>query len=499
VAVVTFSLATRLLPDKVGVFDASGTYRLAQPIGYWNGLALFSAMGVLLMLGFVARARRTAVRALAAASLVVLVATIYFTFSRGGWIALAAGLAVAVAVDPRRLQLLATFLVVSPAPAAAVLLASRRTGLTHPGSSVDLAAHDGHRLAVWIVVLATMNAAAAAAFTEVGRRVTVPTRARQAFGAVAALAACVGLGTLLIAEGGPTSIAHKAYASFEAPPRYNGTDLNNRLLTFSGNGRADLWRLAWHDARDHPLLGAGPGTYERYFLAHQPADVGLVRDAHSLYLETLAETGGIGLALLLIFLLTPFAALPRARRHPLVPTAAAAYAAYLVHAAADWDWELPAITVAALVCGSAILLAGRSTAGRVSIPPVARIAAAAIVVAAASFAIVGLVGNTALSRGRGALESGAAARAATDARRARTMMPWSPQPWALLGRSEREDGRLAAARSSFRKAITLDSGDWQTWYDLAGVTSGLERASALRRVAALYPRSGLVAAGKASP
>jgi len=40
-AIAAFSLATRLLPDRVGVFDATSVYRLAQPIGYWNGLAIF--------------------------------------------------------------------------------------------------------------------------------------------------------------------------------------------------------------------------------------------------------------------------------------------------------------------------------------------------------------------------------------------------------------------------------------------------------------------------
>jgi hypothetical protein len=50
-----FSLATRVLPDRVGVYDPTAVYRLAQPIGYWNGLALFAAMGILLAFGFAAQ------------------------------------------------------------------------------------------------------------------------------------------------------------------------------------------------------------------------------------------------------------------------------------------------------------------------------------------------------------------------------------------------------------------------------------------------------------
>ena len=84
-----YALATRIFPDRVATFDAFGGYRLFRPIGYWNALGLFAAMGMLLALGFAARGRQTGTRLLAAASLVVLAPTLYFTYSRGAWIALA--------------------------------------------------------------------------------------------------------------------------------------------------------------------------------------------------------------------------------------------------------------------------------------------------------------------------------------------------------------------------------------------------------------------------
>ena len=104
--VAGYALLTRLLPGRLATFDTIAGYRLSDPIGYWNGLGIYAAMGVLLAVGFLARAERTAARAAAAALPVVLVTTLYFTFSRGSWIALAAGFAVAVAFDPARLRLL---------------------------------------------------------------------------------------------------------------------------------------------------------------------------------------------------------------------------------------------------------------------------------------------------------------------------------------------------------------------------------------------------------
>jgi O-Antigen ligase len=490
--VAAFSLATRLLPDRVGVYDGSGVYRLAQPIGYWNGLALFTAIGALLCLGFAARARTIVARAVCAALLVLLLPTLYFTFGRAAWIALGIGLAAAVAVDPGRLQLLATLLAVAPAPAAAVLVASRMRGLTHAGSPLDLAAHDGHRLALVLAALAVGNAVAAAAIALAGRRIGIGSTVRRAFAAAVIVFVVAGAAVGLAHAGGPVQVVKSAYRSFKAPPPHVDGDLNRRLLNFSGNGRADLWRLAWDDARRQPLGGTGPGTYERYFLAHQPSDVGRVRDAHSLYLETLAEVGPLGLVLLGVALLTPLGALRSARRHPLVPAAAGAYVAYLVHTGVDWDWELPAVTLAGLLCGVAILLVHRRVAGAQPFSVGLRWCVAGGAVAAATFATIALIGNTALSRSESAREHRAAGTALADARRARFLLPWSPAPWQALGRAQLAAGFVGDARRSFRKAISKDSGDWELWYDLARATSGTERARALRQVAVLFPRSGLV-------
>jgi O-antigen ligase len=124
-----------------------------------------------------------------------------------------------------------------------------------------------------------------------------------------------------------------------------------------GQNRPLYWHVAWHEWEKNRVLGSGAGTFDRYWLHYRTVS-SFARDAHSLYLETLAELGPIGLALLLAALLIPLLAL-RSRRDPLLATAAAAYMAFLVHAGIDWDWELPAVTLAGLACGSAMLVARR--------------------------------------------------------------------------------------------------------------------------------------------
>ena len=501
-AIAAFALATRLLPDRVGVFDATAVYRLAQPIGYWNGLAIFTGMGALVALAFASRARSLTVRAACAGALVLLLPTFYFTFGRGAWIALAAGALAAVAIDPRRLQLIAGLLVLVPIPAGAVWAASREPGLTQAGATFDRAVHDGHRLALLLVLLAAANAAVAILFALTERRFEPPLVARRTFAVIIVLVTVAGLAAVFVRYGGPTTLAQKGYRAFKAPPPRVEANLNKRLLSFSGNGRADLWRIAWDDARKHAVSGAGAGTYERYFLVHQPAAVGRVRDAHGLYIETLAELGPLGLILLLGALVLPLTVLATARSHPLVPGAAGAYVAYLVHTGVDWDWELPAVTLTGLLCGAAILVAARGSLRSPRLSASVRWTGVVVVVVAAGFAAYGLVGNTALSRSDAARQNRDWVRAADNARRAEMWMPWSPKPWEALGRAQLGAGLLPAARASFRKAISIDSGDWELWYRLASASTGDERRRALRQAALLIPRAQLLrasAGGGAKP
>src|ERR671937_2126690 len=133
---------------------------------------------------------------------------------------------------------------------------------------------------------------------------------------------------------------------------------HNLVSGLFGANRPHYWHVAWHEVELNPVLGSGAGTFDRYWLLYRPVS-SFARDAHSLYLETLAELGPIGLVLLLAALGLPLLVL-RGRRDPVVATAAAGYVAYLVHAAVDWDWELPAVTLCGLLCGCSLLVATRS-------------------------------------------------------------------------------------------------------------------------------------------
>jgi O-Antigen ligase len=488
VVVSGYGLLTRLLPDRVGTYDRLAVYRLAAPIGYWNGLGALAAMGSLVAVGIAASAERTWARVLGAASLVVLVPTLYFTFSRGSWIALGAGLIVLVALDTHRLRTITAILVYAPAPAAAVALASRSHALTHPHSALARAADDGHRLALVLLGLAAAQCLVAVAFGRVQAKWQVARAVRRTYAFVLVLGLVAGLATVFAQFGSPPAIVRHAAHSFAAPPPPNDTPLNQRLFSFSGNGRWLLWQASWHQAQAHPLLGAGAGSFEQYWAEHRPVALE-VQDAHSLYLETLAEVGPIGLILLAGLLAIPLVAAVRNRRHPFIPAAAAAFTAYVLHAAADWDWELAGVTLAAVLLGAACVLSGRELddAGRRRLGPPARIGAVAALVAVAAVAFVGLLGNAAAGMSNRDARNGDWRSAARHARQAIRWSPWSSVGWRQLGEAQLVLGDLPAARHSLRQAIAKDPRNWVLWLDLAAAEHGPARQAALRTARRLNP------------
>lgn len=379
--------------DPVGAVsaDPDSENRLSGPIGYANALALLAAMGVLLALGLAVVVERLALRGLCLAVVPPLIVTLYFTYSRGGWLALAVGLAAALGIRVRGID----------------------------------------------------------------RRLAVPR------GAAAVLALALA-GTAVV-------------RSFSAPTATPAAG-SARLLTLSGSSRGDYWRVAGQDVEDHPVLGSGAGSYGRYWLRHRPVPQP-AQDAHSLYLETLAELGPLGLGLLLVALGAPVAAAIKARGDALTPAALGPYAAFLAHAAQDWDWELPAVTVVAILCAAALLAARR---GNRPLARPAQLAGGAVALSLAALVLAAYAGNRELA----VAESGSEG----SARRAARLQPWSSEPWRLLGEARLARGEVAGARTAFLEGLERDDGDWELWVDLALASDGSQRRQALEQARSLNPR-----------
>ena len=445
-------------PDVPLSADPQAAERLSEPIGYANGVAILAAMGLLLSVGFAARSSRAAVAAAAAATGPLFAATLYFTFGRGAWLALAVGLTVALSVGPGRLQLAARTLALAAPAAIAVVSASRL------GASGSLAA--------LLVVLCALSAVVPLALNAREARYRPSPRTRRAFAVTLVALPVVVVAAVLVRLGGPT----EAYDSFKAAPSPTHGDVSGRVFSLSGSSRAEYWRVAWRVYEDHPALGAGAGTYSRSWLRERTVPQP-VQDAHSLYLETLAELGPIGLALLLVALATPFAA----SRSWWTPVALGPYTAFLVHAAQDWDWELPAVTVAAFACAAAPITSSDGS----------RVPRALAVVPAALCLLTmpAFLGNRAASEAASAYDRGSWRAAEDAARFARSLQPWSAEPWRLLGEAQLAQGSLGPARRSFREGLDEDREEWELWLDLGLASEGRARRRAFEQAARLNPVS----------
>ena len=213
----------------------------------------------------------------------------------------------------------------------------------------------------------------------------------------------------------------------------------------------------------------------------------VVRDGHSLYAETLAEIGLIGLLLLVV---DPGGAPRRGGTGspvPLRPAAAAAYVAWLAASGLDWHWEMVGVTMTALLVGSVALLgAERRRRGRLrgGVRGVAIVASVAL----SALAVVSLVGNQALFAGREALAANDPASARDHARRAQALLFWSHEPHIVLGDAAAASGSREDALEEYREAIASDPRNWVAWLRLAQVARGLERQEAFERVHELNPR-----------
>jgi hypothetical protein len=354
-AVCTYSMVSRLYPQTFGMYTTGGGYgRLYQPIGYWNGLGAFAVIGIVLALGFAARGGMLT-RMLAAAALIPLAPTLYLTFSRGALVGLAAGLLALVALDTRRVQLIVAATAGAIGAAGAVLAVHSHPGLTTYYRHIAKQTVQGAQTAARMVSLIPLGMGSAALLSGLEARFTVSRAARTAAGAGMALAACAAVALGVNRFGDPIDLVHSAVHTFEKPaPTFKGGDLNLRLLSLSPNGRVIFWKSAWHDFTGHPAIGSGAGTFHDYWLAHRPVHIA-VQNAHSLYLETLAELGVVGLAIVLVALLPPLWAGIRQRSHPLAAPVMAAYIAFLVHTGGDWTWQLPGVGLAAIACGAACI------------------------------------------------------------------------------------------------------------------------------------------------
>ncbi len=385
VAIIVAALLGRIYPDgPPDAVERAAQYRLGGPLRYWNALGALGAITVVLGVGLAGDVRSHPVlRGLAATATVLAGVAGYLTFSRGAWLAFIAGGLVLIAVAPRRIALLVSLAVCGSALALVLARLGHLDALTGDPSLGDGRMAQGRSFGPLLALAALGAGVVQGAIAWVRPHPEAVERLSflgRRLAAAAAVLAVMTAGVLYLqhagrAEGEAAAQLTSAdgwvsrqWRDFMSPGTFSETG-SQRLTTTKGT-RSDLFRVAIDGFEDHPLRGDGSGGFEVRF-AHDRRVDETVRDAHSVYLETLGELGIVGaLALVGLFGALAWAATvarlrPRALSRSQSAPVAAALTVWAVHCAVDWDWQMAALTGLALVLAAALMPTGVSSRRRV--------------------------------------------------------------------------------------------------------------------------------------
>jgi O-antigen ligase len=499
VAVALFALGGKILPGvEIGPFslDPGDRFaRLREPLDYWNALGLLCVMGAPACVWLAAsRSIAPRRRLVATGCLTLLVLATALSYSRGAFLAYAVALGLLVAAGPRRLTRLAVGLGAIAAAGPAMLLSFTRHDLS--GGEVPLAERIDGGLLLGAVLLASLAAVALGGreLLRIEERLEWgPRRARRAWIAIAAVTVLLlagGAGALAVSDRGLTGQISDRIEELKQP----GTTLSNepeRLISANGSSRYVWWQEALGAWADRPLAGRGAGSFPTLHYLYRRHEAP-ARSSHSLPLALASETGVLGLALGLGGLLAlGAAAVARIRaargtdRNARLVLLTAAVA-WFTHSLYDWHWEIPGVTVPALIALAAAAApsrpprrarpAGRRRAGLAA--GAAALAAAGLILSAA---LPSLSEDARLRSLELAAGGGSPAEAAEEAELAHRLNPLSVEPLFAAASIATSRGMPALAAARLEEAARTQPENWRAQRRLVLARTTLQQRDAALR------------------
>jgi hypothetical protein len=492
VLVTGLAAASRLVPDAFPqdeVSQALNSDRLNYPFDYWNAVGAWSVMSVAMALAWSAHADRLATRGAFLAVVPLCALAAYLTYSRAAALGLAVAVLLVVALGRNRLVTLAH--AAGGAGASAIVIEVAR-------SNPEIARGTGNAGAAEVTVAVAVGAAicvGAVALTWVARGdARWQLSRRAAIGLAAAGAAIV----ILIASTLAADRIGDAWEEFrtETPAATVRTNPDPAArLTTPGSNRSETWSSAIDAFESDPLKGTGPGTFELWWSREDGFP--FYRNAHSLYLEQLAELGIVGATLMAILLASIAALALRLRSRLTEPRTigaqvalTSAFLVYLLHAGVDWMWESTAVSVLALSSGA--LAAGGP---RVAAHPRVwtRAALVAVAIAACLVQLPGLVSTSKIRDSQQSFAAGDSSGAAGAAEDAVDFQPWAATPYVQRALVAESSGDFDAAAADLQRAIDREPTNWRYKLLLARVEAEAghpaKALSAYRNAKALRPEA----------
>ena len=328
---------------------------------------------------------------------------------------------------------------------------------------------------------------------RLARARTPPSRAARAGIGAGAVVVVLAVALALGAGG----FAQREYDRFVKGNGITNISQTRERLTDPGNdGRLALWKAAIRIYDTQRLHGSGAGTYQPYYFRYRSEPL-YVTDAHSLYLQSLAELGVVGLALIAIVvvtLLVGLAARVRGRDRAVYVALFATALAWAVHQAFDWDWQMPAVTLGVVVlAGCALARPHSRRAGLSGLPANRTLVALGWLV----LAIAPLLAGTSYARLQHSardLRQQDCVGAKRQALSSLSLSARRPQAYTIIGVCDLQLGFAQAAVAAMAQAQSLEPASWEGsyWLALARAAAGLDPRSAIERALTLNPLSSLI-------
>jgi O-antigen ligase len=474
--VVLLGTFSRLLPHVFNVSGALGSGpRLQYPLGYWNAVAAVAGISAVMLLWTSREAAWAWLRWASVAAIPAVLLGLYFTYSRGGIVALVVAGTVLLALSHDRLWMLATLAIGAIGALPAVLAVQARNSLAE---NLDLQATVDQGVVVLLYLLggillalalfALLRRLEARGGQKTSRAVELSRHPKMLRGIVAAICV-VGIG-LAVAVGG------RAWDQFSSSDIQFPNNPSQHFSTLNGAGRHDFWRVAIENFDEDPVLGKGAGTYRFAWLKDRSIEMP-VHDAHSLYLESFEELGVVGgltvLGLVGFLLWCGFAAwrdAPRPRREAYAALLAA-MAAFAVGAAVDWFWEIADVAAIFFLAAGVLvsvrcaqIAPGRTAPGAEQRRWGLAVGGLALGWISAVALIGPLLVERELDQSKDAAAAGDIDSATQHASTARSIEPWAASPYVQLGGLADLQQNYPNAIVHFTHAIEREDQNWQWYY-----------------------------------
>jgi hypothetical protein len=498
-------------PNEVGrvIVGIQIERRLAYPLNYSSGLGAFAAMGLPLLIAASSSARTIAGQVLAAAAFPVAGLAYYLTSSGTATIVVVAGLVAFFLLTPDRLPKLVTLGIGAAGTAVLGYAVNQRAALDR-GLPTPEAKSQGSEVLVILIVVCV-----AAALCQYGVSLAVRHGRRPRWLLLAPRTAAVATAVAIVIA---LPIAVAGGAPGEAKDRWDNfkgrkgaavtSSRTSQILNTSGSGRYQFWQSAVDAYKTDSFHGIGPGTWEFWWAQHGRY-AAFVRDAHSLYLETLAELGIVGFVLVtgLVLGILGIGTVRAVRGPPDLRLGLAAATsggvAFAVAAGVDYIWEIGVMPIAF------ILLAAVAVDGaRGPIPEARRRSekrrrevgwwAGTVVASIAGLIVIWLPyrGASDVRASEGDVNQGRLDAALSKARSAADVQPYAATPRLQEALVLERQGNLNQAAAAARQATLKESTNWRTWLILSRIEAERNRAKAsladYRMARQLNPRSGVL-------